>query len=122
MAHCSCWYACSRAATLQLVVFCRFLSTHTITFWRILVFAGLFDMVMIKDNHIAAAGGIAAAVKATEVRQGRGLRQAVKCRPSLTVNPTLASASGRLPAGTVGQISPPGFHCCPLSRHPSLPA
>lgn len=27
-------------------------------------------MVMIKDNHIAAAGGIAAAVKATEVRGG----------------------------------------------------
>lgn len=32
---------------------------------------GLFDMVMIKDNHIAAAGGIAAAVKATEVCGGR---------------------------------------------------
>lgn len=28
-------------------------------------------MVMIKDNHIAAAGGIAAAVKATEVCGGR---------------------------------------------------
>jgi len=27
---------------------------------------GLFDMVMIKDNHIAAAGGIAAAVSACE--------------------------------------------------------
>ena len=27
---------------------------------------GLFDMVMIKDNHIAAAGGIAAAVEACE--------------------------------------------------------
>lgn len=29
--------------------------------------AGLYDMVMIKDNHIAAAGGIPAAVAATEV-------------------------------------------------------
>ncbi len=31
---------------------------------------GLFDMVMIKDNHIAAAGGIAAAIKGAEVRGG----------------------------------------------------
>lgn len=29
-------------------------------------------MVMIKDNHIAAAGGIGAAVRATEVRKGAG--------------------------------------------------
>lgn len=28
---------------------------------------GLWDMVMIKDNHIAAAGGIAAAVQRTQV-------------------------------------------------------
>ena len=28
---------------------------------------GLYDMIMIKDNHIAAAGGIAAAVRGTEV-------------------------------------------------------
>lgn len=30
--------------------------------------SGLYDMVMIKDNHIAAAGGIAAAVEGAEVR------------------------------------------------------
>lgn len=28
---------------------------------------GLYDMLLIKDNHIAAAGGIAAAVKGAEV-------------------------------------------------------
>ncbi len=28
---------------------------------------GLYDMIMIKDNHIAAAGGIAAAVERAEV-------------------------------------------------------
>ena len=28
---------------------------------------GLYDMLMIKDNHIAAAGGIAAAVERAEV-------------------------------------------------------
>lgn len=34
---------------------------------------GLHDMIMIKDNHIAAAGGIKAAVEAAEVRcQGLG--------------------------------------------------
>ncbi len=38
--------------------------------------AGLYDMVMIKDNHIAAAGGIAAAVAATEVRRLLGLSRA----------------------------------------------
>ena len=29
---------------------------------------GLYDMLLIKDNHIAAAGGVAAAVKGAEVR------------------------------------------------------
>ena len=32
------------------------------------VSAGLYDMVMIKDNHIAAAGGIPQAVAGAEVR------------------------------------------------------
>ncbi|KAI7843930.1 hypothetical protein COHA_002470 [Chlorella ohadii] len=40
---------------------------------------GLFDMVMIKDNHIAAAGGIAAAVKATEdYQRSKGIRRPVE--------------------------------------------
>jgi nicotinate-nucleotide pyrophosphorylase (carboxylating) len=39
---------------------------------------GLYDMVMIKDNHIAAAGGIAAAVEAVRARNDRGLRVEVE--------------------------------------------
>ena len=34
---------------------------------------GLFDMVMIKENHIAAAGGITAAVEAVRAHNDRGL-------------------------------------------------
>lgn len=34
---------------------------------------GLFDMVLIKENHIAAAGGITAAVEAVRRRNDRGL-------------------------------------------------
>jgi len=42
---------------------------------------GLYDMVMIKDNHIAAAGGITAAVEAVRARNDRGLRvEAVRAR------------------------------------------
>ncbi|HEX8429628.1 MAG TPA: carboxylating nicotinate-nucleotide diphosphorylase, partial [Longimicrobium sp.] len=39
---------------------------------------GLHDMVMIKDNHIAAAGGITAAVEAVRARNDRGLRVEVE--------------------------------------------
>lgn len=40
---------------------------------------GLYDMVMIKDNHIAAAGGISAAVKATEAfMRGKGIARPVE--------------------------------------------
>lgn len=40
---------------------------------------GLYDMVMIKDNHIAAAGGIAAAVAAAEAfMRGKALRRPVE--------------------------------------------
>jgi nicotinate-nucleotide pyrophosphorylase (carboxylating) len=39
---------------------------------------GLFDMVMIKDNHIAAAGGITAAVAAVRRQNERGLRVEVE--------------------------------------------
>lgn len=34
---------------------------------------GLFDMVLIKDNHIAAAGGITAAVRRAQARNSEGL-------------------------------------------------
>jgi nicotinate-nucleotide pyrophosphorylase (carboxylating) len=37
---------------------------------------GLYDMVMIKDNHVAAAGGIGAAVAAAEsFMRGKGIRR-----------------------------------------------
>src|SRR5690606_1458010 len=42
---------------------------------------GLYDMILIKDNHIAAAGGIEAALKAAvEYRKGRELRIEVEAR------------------------------------------
>lgn len=42
---------------------------------------GLFDMVMIKDNHIAAAGGIEAAVEgAREYLRKKGLDIGVEVR------------------------------------------
>ena len=40
---------------------------------------GLYDMVMVKDNHIAAAGGIAAAVAGAEgFMRGRGISRPVE--------------------------------------------
>ncbi|NLJ47203.1 MAG: carboxylating nicotinate-nucleotide diphosphorylase [Treponema sp.] len=41
---------------------------------------GLYDMVMIKDNHIDAAGGIAPAVERVRARWGRAYRVEVECR------------------------------------------
>lgn len=42
--------------------------------------AGLFDMVLIKDNHIDAAGGIAAAVAGARTQSGGRLPIEVECR------------------------------------------
>jgi nicotinate-nucleotide pyrophosphorylase (carboxylating) len=41
---------------------------------------GLYDMVMVKDNHITAAGGITAAVTEVRARNGRGLPVEVEVR------------------------------------------
>lgn len=41
---------------------------------------GLYDMVLIKENHIAAAGGIAAAVEAVRRQNTEGLRVEVETR------------------------------------------
>lgn len=41
---------------------------------------GLYDMVMLKDNHIDAAGGIPAAVQAVRTRWGSRFRIEVECR------------------------------------------
>lgn len=40
---------------------------------------GLFDAVLIKDNHVVAAGGIAAAVRAALARAPRGIDVEVEC-------------------------------------------
>lgn len=42
--------------------------------------AGLFDMVLIKDNHIDAAGGITAAVAGARAQSGARLPIEVECR------------------------------------------
>lgn len=39
---------------------------------------GLWDMVLVKDNHVAAAGGIAPAVEAVRARNAEGLRVEVE--------------------------------------------
>jgi nicotinate-nucleotide pyrophosphorylase (carboxylating) len=57
---------------------------------------GLFDMVMIKDNHIAAAGGIAAAVEAVRARNDRGLRVEVEASTLDEVRQALAAGVDRI--------------------------
>lgn len=57
---------------------------------------GLFDMVMIKDNHIAAAGGITAAVEAVRRRNDRGLRVEVETTTLDEVREALAAGADRI--------------------------
>ncbi|HYH79261.1 MAG TPA: carboxylating nicotinate-nucleotide diphosphorylase [Longimicrobium sp.] len=57
---------------------------------------GLHDMVMIKDNHIAAAGGIAAAVAAVRARNDRGLRVEVETTTLDEVRQALAAGVDRI--------------------------
>jgi nicotinate-nucleotide pyrophosphorylase (carboxylating) len=57
---------------------------------------GLYDMVMIKDNHIAAAGGIIAAVEAVRVRNDRGLRVEVETSTLAEVGEALAARVDRV--------------------------
>jgi len=57
---------------------------------------GLFDMVMIKDNHIAAAGGITAAVEAVRARNDRGLRVEVETTTLDEVREALAAGVDRI--------------------------
>ncbi|HEX8903889.1 MAG TPA: carboxylating nicotinate-nucleotide diphosphorylase, partial [Longimicrobiaceae bacterium] len=58
--------------------------------------AGLYDMVMIKDNHIAAAGGITAAVAAVRARNHRGLRVEVETTDLDEVREALAAGVDRI--------------------------
>jgi nicotinate-nucleotide pyrophosphorylase (carboxylating) len=57
---------------------------------------GLYDMVMIKDNHIAAAGGIMAAVEAVRVRNDRGLRVEIEAGTLAEVGEALAARVDRV--------------------------
>jgi nicotinate-nucleotide pyrophosphorylase (carboxylating) len=57
---------------------------------------GLFDMVLIKDNHIAAAGGIAKAVEAVRARNDRGLRVEVETTDLDEVDQALAAGVDRI--------------------------
>jgi nicotinate-nucleotide pyrophosphorylase (carboxylating) len=57
---------------------------------------GLFDMVMIKDNHVAAAGGIAAAVEAVRRSNDRGLRVEVETTTLDEVRQALAAGVDRI--------------------------
>ena len=57
---------------------------------------GLYDMVMIKDNHIAAAGGITAAVEAVRAHNDRGLRVEVETTDLDEVREALAAGVDRI--------------------------
>ncbi|MFL5542256.1 MAG: carboxylating nicotinate-nucleotide diphosphorylase [Longimicrobiaceae bacterium] len=57
---------------------------------------GLYDMVMIKDNHIAAAGGIMPAVEAVRLRNGRGLRVEIETSTLFEVGEALAARVDRV--------------------------
>jgi nicotinate-nucleotide pyrophosphorylase (carboxylating) len=57
---------------------------------------GLHDMVMIKDNHVAAAGGITAAVRAVRGRNDRGLRVEVETTTLDEVREALAAGVDRI--------------------------
>lgn len=57
---------------------------------------GLYDMVMIKDNHIAGAGGITAAVEAVRRHNDRGLRVEVETTNLDEVREALAAGVDRI--------------------------
>lgn len=57
---------------------------------------GLYDMVLIKDNHIAAAGGIVAAVDAVRRRNAHGLRVEVEAASLAQVDEALAAGVDRI--------------------------
>ena len=69
---------------------------------------GLYDMVMIKDNHIAAAGGIEAAVAGVRRANSAGLPLEVEVRTLAELDAVLPLAVDRvlldnMPAGTLRQ-------------------
>jgi nicotinate-nucleotide pyrophosphorylase (carboxylating) len=57
---------------------------------------GLHDMVLIKENHVAAAGGITAAVQAVRAHNDRGLRVEVETRDLAEVEEALRAGVDRI--------------------------
>jgi nicotinate-nucleotide pyrophosphorylase (carboxylating) len=57
---------------------------------------GLYDMILIKDNHIAAAGGITAAVQAVRERNNLGLAIEVEVRNLDELREALALSLDRI--------------------------
>jgi nicotinate-nucleotide pyrophosphorylase (carboxylating) len=56
---------------------------------------GLYDAVLIKENHIALAGGLAEAVRAAAA-YAPGLELTVECRDTAEIDEALAVGAGRL--------------------------
>jgi nicotinate-nucleotide pyrophosphorylase (carboxylating) len=56
---------------------------------------GLFDMVLIKENHVAAAGGVGPAVRAARERFG-GLPIEVECQTAAEVREALEAGAPRI--------------------------
>ena len=54
---------------------------------------GLYDMVLIKDNHVDSAGSVAAAVAKVRERWGGRFRIEVECRSTAEVDEALAAGS-----------------------------
>jgi nicotinate-nucleotide pyrophosphorylase (carboxylating) len=52
---------------------------------------GLYDAVLIKDNHIVVAGGVAAAVKAARVNMPQGMTLEVECDTLVQLDEALAA-------------------------------
>jgi nicotinate-nucleotide pyrophosphorylase (carboxylating) len=52
---------------------------------------GLYDAVLIKDNHIAVAGGVAAAVKAARAHMPQGMTLEVECDTLAQLDEALAA-------------------------------
>jgi nicotinate-nucleotide pyrophosphorylase (carboxylating) len=57
---------------------------------------GLHDMVLVKDNHIAVAGGITAALAAVRARNERGLQVEVEVRSVEELDEALAAYPDRI--------------------------
>ena len=57
---------------------------------------GLYDAILIKENHIAAAGGIAAAVAAARAQRAASCRSRSRCATAAEIDEALAAGAPRL--------------------------